>query len=158
MALKRTSEIQGGSSYFKPEEFKKATALLIEPKSIQRDVPNEYMGVSKPRDEVVADVSVFWTEADLAEGKAVEFKGMTFTHGGITNKLGKAIGDSLPGRMGKKKFPKSPQPAWVIDPDEFPETVEGVPLTDAEFDLVSAYYDAREAAVKAALADAPGFD
>lgn len=147
MALKRTSEIAGGSAYFKPAEFADAVALLVEPKSVQRDVPNTYAGVTKNRDEVTADVTVFATAADLEAGKGVEHKGMTFTHAGITNRLKNAVNESVVGKMGKKQFEKSPAPAWVIDD-----------VDDATFDKVAAYYEAREAAVAAALADAPGFD
>lgn len=157
MAIKRSTDIAGGGNYFKPEEFKTATALLIEPKSLQRDVPNEYAGQVKNRDEVTADVTVFQSQADLDNGKGVEFKGMTITHSGIVNKIGTEIGDAVVGRMGKKKFPKSPAPAWVIDPDDKPETVEGTPIDDETFDKVVAYYEAREAAIAAALADVPSF-
>lgn len=146
MALKRSSEIQGGSSYFKPAEFADAVALLVEPTSVQRDVPNTYAGVTKNRDEVTADVTAFNSAADLAAGKGVEFKGMTFTHPGITNRLSRAVGEAVVGKMGKKQFDKAPAPAWVIDD-----------IDDAAFAQVEAYYDAREAAVAAALADVPDF-
>lgn len=149
MALKRSNEIASGSSYFKPEEHKTAFVLLVEPKSVQRDVPNTYAGVTKNRDEVTADVTIFQTKAALEAGTGVEVKDMTVTHGGITNKLIRALGndDAVVGRLGKKQFEKSPAPAWVID-DE---------LEDATFDLVSAYFEAREAAVQAALANVPSF-
>lgn len=147
MALKRSSDIQGGgSAYFKPEEFKGAVALLIEPKSVQRDVPNTYAGQTKNRDEVTADVTSFASESDLAAGKGVEFKDMTITHGGITNRLSRVIGEAVVGKLGKKQFEKSPAPAWVIDDIE-----------DATYEKVESYYEAREAAVKAALADVPSF-
>lgn len=147
MSLKRSSEVQGGSSYFKPEEHKTAVALLVEPKSVQRDVPNTYAGVTKNRDEVTADVTVFATAADLAAGNGRELKGVTVTHGGITNRLKNAIGESIVGALGKKQFEKAPAPAWVIDD-----------VDDATFDKVAAYYEAREAAVKAALDSVPDFD
>jgi hypothetical protein len=147
MALKRSSEIPGGSSFFKPAEFADAVALLIEPKSVQRDVPNTYAGVTKNRDEVTADVTVFATAADLANGKGVEHKAMTFTHPGITNRLSRAIDEAVVGKMGKKQFDKAPAPAWVVDD-----------VDDATFDKVAEFYEAREAAVKAALEDAPDFD
>lgn len=146
MALKRSSDIQGGSAYFKPEQFKDAVALLVEPKSVQRDVPNTYAGVTKNRDEVTADVTVFLSAADLANGNGVEHKDMTVTHTGITNRLSRAIGEAVVGRLGKKQFEKSPAPAWVIDD-----------VDDAAFDKVSEFYEAREAAVAAALADVPSF-
>ena len=146
MALKRSSEIQGGSAYFKPAEFADAVALLIEPKSVQRDVPNTYAGVTKNRDEVTADVTAFQTAADLASGNGVVFPAMTFTHPGITNRLSRALDEAVVGKMGKKQFEKAPAPAWVVDD-----------VDDATFDKVSEFYDAREEAVKAALASVPSF-
>lgn len=157
MALKKSTDIAGGSSYFKPEEFKGAVALLVEPKSIARDVPNTFAGITKNRDEVTADVTVFNTQADLEAGNGIEHLGMTITHSGIVNKIGNQIGESVVGRVGKKKFPKSPAPAWVIDPDNTEATVEGTPVDDATFDLVAAYYEAREARLQAALASVPSF-
>lgn len=146
MALKRSSEIQGGS-YFKPETHKDAVAILVEPKSVQRDVPNTYKGVTKNRDEVQGDVTLFLSEADLAAGKGVEVKATTFTHPGITNRLSRALGEAVVGRLGKKQFDNAPAPAWVIED-----------VADEAFDKVAAYYEAREAAVKAAVDSAPGFD
>jgi len=150
MALKRSSDIQGGSSYFKPAEHDKAVALLIEPLSVQRDVQyTPYQakpGVTDNRDEVTADVTVFASAADLAAGKGVEVKGMTFTHKAITSRLSRVVGDQVVGVMGKKQFENSAAPAWVIDE-----------VDDATFEKVAAYYEAREAAVAAALADVPSF-
>lgn len=157
MALKRSTDIQGGSSYFKPAEFKSAVALLIEPISVAHDVPNTYLGVSKVRDEVTADLTVFATQADLDAGNGVEFKSMVFTHSGIVNKISGEIGNSVVGRLGKKQFEKSPAPAWVIDPDATAATTEGTPVEDETFDKVAAFHEAREAAVQAALADVPAF-
>lgn len=141
------SDVQGGSAYFKPEDHKNAVALLIEPKSVARDVPNTYAGVTKNRDEVTADVTVFVSQADLDNGRGVEYKAMTFTHGGITNRLSRVLGDEVVGRLGKKQFEKAPAPAWVIDD-----------VDDATFDKVAAYFEAREAAVQAAMNDVPDFD
>src|SRR5687768_2262206 len=129
MALKRSSEIQGGS-YFKPADYQNAVALLIEPKSVQRDVPNTYAGQTKNRDEVTADLTAFMSAGDLAAGKGVEVKGLTFTHPGLVNRLSRAIDEAVVGRMGKKQFDKSPAPAWVIDD-----------VDDATFDKVSEFYE-----------------
>lgn len=146
MALKRSSEIQGGA-YFKPADHEGAVALLIEPKSVQRDVPNTYKGQTKNRDEVKGDVTVFASAADLANGKGVEVKGITFTHPGLVNRLSRAIDEAVVGKMGKKQFDGSPAPAWVIED-----------VDDATFEQVASFYEAREEAVKAALADVPSFD
>lgn len=147
MGLLNVDDVKVGATFFKPAEYESAVALLIEPKSVQRDVPNTYLGVTKNRDEVTGDVTVFWSEADLAAGKGVEVKGVTFGHPGITNKLSRALNESVVGRLGKKKFDKSPAPAWVINPVD-PET----------FDKVASYYNSREAAVAEAIASVPSFD
>jgi hypothetical protein len=149
MALKRSSEIGGGSAFFKPAEFEGAAALLIEPKSLQRDVdftPYQKTTVEQ-RDEVTADVTAFATEADLKAGKGVEHKAMTFTHKAIVNRLGRAIGEAVVGKMGKEQFKNSAAPAWVV-----------ADVDDDTFALVEKFYDAREEAVKAALEDVPSFD
>lgn len=147
MALKRMSDVQGGSAFFKPKEYETAVALLIEPKSIARDVPNEYMGVSKPRDEVTGDVTVFLSAADLASGRGVEVKGAVFTHAGITNRLGRAIGEAVVGKMGQEVFKPGQNPAWVV-----------ADVDDATYEKVAEFYEAREAAVAEALASTPSFD
>lgn len=151
MALKRSSEIQGGGTFFKPADHEGAFALIVEPKVVKRDV--EFTPYQKnhteTRDEVVADVTVFQTAADLDNGNAVENKSMTFTHPGLVNKLSHGVGEALVGRMGKKVFKAGSNPAWVLD-DEV--------IDDATFDKVLAFYEAREAAVQAALADVPDFD
>lgn len=151
MALKRSSDIQGGSSFFKPKDFEGAVALLIEPLSVQRDVTfTPYQakpGVTDQRDEVTADVTVFASAADLKAGKGVEQKGMTVTHKAITSRLSRVVGDQVVGVMGKKQFEGSAAPAWVIDE-----------VDDSTFEAVASYYEKREEAVKAALADVPDFD
>lgn len=147
MSLKRSSEVSGGGTYFKPADHDTAAALLVEPKSVQRDVPNTYAGVTKNRDEVTADVTVFKSAADLANGNGVEAKGVIFGHPGIVNRLRNAIGEGVVGKMGKEQFKNAPAPAWVI-----------ADIDDAAFEKVAAFYEKREAAVKAALADVPDFD
>lgn len=145
MALKRTSEVPGGGSYFKPDAHKTAVALMFEPKSVERDVPNTYRGVTRNRDEVTCDVTVFATAADLANGKGVELKNTVVTHPGIGNKLKNAIGDQVVSRICKEQFTNGE--GWSLEE-----------VDDPTFDKVAAFYEAREEAVKAALASAPGFD
>lgn len=147
MALKKMSDVQGGSAYFKPADHERAVALLIEPKSVQRDVPNTYAGVTKNRDEVTADVTVFHSDADLAAGRGVETKAMVFTHTAITSRLSRAIDEAVVGKMGKKQFEKSPAPAWVIED-----------IDDAAFGHVESYYENREAEVAKARESVPSFD
>lgn len=151
MALKRSSEVQGGGTYFKPKDFSEAFVLIVEPKAVKRDVaytPYQKQHVEH-RDEVVGDVTVFASAADLDNGKAIEHKGMTFTHPGLVNKFSHGIDQALVGRMGQKVFKAGSNPAWVLD-DEV--------IDDATFAKVEAYYEAREAAVKAALESVPDFD
>lgn len=152
MAIKRSNEVTvGAGTFFKPKDHADAFALLVEPKIVKRDV--EYTPYQKnyteKRDEVVADVTVFASASDLDNGKGVEHKGMTFTHPGLVNMLSHNVGDSMVGRMGQKVFKQGSNPAWVLDLDV---------IDDATFDKVLAYYEAREAAVSAALDSAPDFD
>lgn len=145
MALKRSSEIAGGSTFFKPAKYEDAPAVLFEARSVARDVPNTYKGVTKTRDEVTGDATIFETVADLSNGKGVELKGVTFTHPGIVNQLKNALNEQVVGQVGTKEFKNGD--GWAI-----------LDVDDATFDKVAAYYEAREAAVQAALDSAPDFD
>lgn len=148
MALKRANEYVGSGLFFKPETYKDSVAILFEPKSVERDVFDAMQG--KNRDEVLCDVTVFESQADLDAGVGTELKGIKVTHGGITRGLSRAIGEQVVGKLSKKKFPKGVNPSWVIDNEDFP-------IDDATFDKVASYYENREAGVKAALADVPEF-
>lgn len=139
--FKKPSELSGGS-FFKPAEYQTALALLVEPKELHKDVPNEFKGKVQPRDEVVADITVFNNSESLEKGEPSEIiKSTRVTHSMLTGTLSKMIGDPLIGII------------RMIDT----KAGSGYAFRDAEGDapdLVEAYYDKREAAVESA----PSFD
>ena len=145
MALVKTSDFVGGA-YFKPLENMNALALLIEPKSITRDVPNTYQNVTKMRDEVVADVSIFDNTDALRAGEPTEvIKAAKFVHGMLTDTLSKIMGEATIATI--VKIPTKGGSGYVFR-DASPEATAAV----------TAYYDKRNAALEAAMADAPSFD
>lgn len=136
MAITKASALSG-SSFFKPAAHKDAKALLIEPKSIERGVPNTYQGVTNLRDEVTADITVF-----DAVGRSDELKDVKVTHAGIVNKVSRALGGAVVGIVGMTKPANGGAAYWdLLDVDESIEAV------------VEKFYDEREAAVKAAAED-----
>ena len=145
MALVKTSDFVGGA-YFKPLEHMNDLALLIEPKSIQRDVPNTYQNRVSTRDEVLCDVTVFGNTDALRDGKPSEFiKAAKFTHGMLTDTLSKIMGESTICTIAK--IPTQNGSGYVFRDASDEATV-----------AATAYYDKRNAELDAAMADAPDFD
>lgn len=141
-------ELSFGGVFFKPKDYVEATALLIEPSAFQSQVPGRF----GPKDQITADVTVFKDAAALSSGTPSEvLKGAR-----ISSSADGALTRDLKDRLGKAvivyldKVP-SKQPggndAWVW------RNVDGA--TKA---AVVAYGQAREAALQAAMADAPSFD
>lgn len=145
MGFVKPSEL-GGSSFFKPKSYKDAVAVLIEPKSVERDVPNFYKGNNLGnRDVITADVTVFHTADDLKGGKAEILKSIKIDKVGIVNKVSRALGGAVPGYIGMTQGKNN-------------EYWDHLDLDPADEALLLAYYEKREAAVQAALADVPDFD
>lgn len=87
-----------GASYFAPKEYQTALALLIEPKTIERNVPSTYNNQVRNRDEVIADISVFDNQADLEAGKPSKIlKSTKVVHGMLTSTLEKILGGAMVG-------------------------------------------------------------
>lgn len=85
-----------GASYFKPKEYMTSLALLIEPKSVEHDVPNEYRGKVTNRDEVVCDISVFEDQKQLEDGTPGNIlKSCKVVHGMLTSTVSKIIGGAM---------------------------------------------------------------
>jgi hypothetical protein len=139
--FKKPSDLSG-SSFFKPKEYQTALALLVEPKSIDKDVPNEYKGKTTLRDEIIADVTVFNLSESLEKGEPDEvIKSTRITHSMLTGTLSKMIGDPLIGIV------------RLIDT----KAGSGYAFRDVEGeaqDQLIAYYTKREEAAEAA----PSFD
>lgn len=85
-----------GSSFFKPADHMNDLALLIEPKTIARNVESTYQGTTRLRDEVVADISVFANQAALESGTpSAIVKSTKVVHGMLTSTLEKILGGAM---------------------------------------------------------------
>ncbi len=143
----KPSEFAGGT-FFKPAEHMTDIALLIEPKKIDRGVPNTYNGKTTMRDEVTADITVFATSEALDTGTPTEvMKSAKVVHTMLTSTLERLIDNAMvavvrrvPTRSGSGFAFRDVEPA-----------IESA---------VSAFYEQREAAVAAALSSGnmPSFD
>lgn len=85
-----------GASFFKPKEHQTDLALLVEPKTIERNVPSEYNGQVRNRDEVICDISVFENQADLENGRPSKIlKSTKVVHGMLTSTVEKILGGAM---------------------------------------------------------------
>jgi hypothetical protein len=135
-----------GGGWFKPtEELKSYAAFLIETEDWEPQRP----GAFGPKDSALVNLTIFATQAALEAGEPTEIKlGTRIEYTALTAALkgmkGKPVVKSLdqapPSKPGQK-------PAWV-----WRDVTPGVKK------LVAAYGAKREAAIEAALADAPSFD
>lgn len=133
MALKKASDFVGGGGFFKNKEHLEDLALLIEPKSIRKDVPNEFEGRTSLRDELKADVSVFANQADVENKKPSQIhKGVTITGVLLTRDLEPLIGDGT---------------IVTLDKTQKGSYCMRVPEADAEA-AAEAYYEARNSAAE----------
>lgn len=145
MALSRASDLAGGT-YFKPADHSSALALLVEPLRLDKDVPYQPFDKTAPmstRDELTANLTIFPNQ-DAVDGKVepVILKGAVFTHSMLVGSLSKIIGDAMIGVI--RRVPTKAGSGYAFrDAD---------PGTDAK---VTAYYEGRDAAVAAAIAEAP---
>lgn len=142
----KPSEFQGGA-YFKPAEHMNDLALLVEPKSIRRDVESTYQNVTRRRDEVTADVTIFANTEALDKGVPSEIqKGVVFTHGMLTGTLERIL----------------PSGATVAIIRKVPtKSGSGYAFRDVEASVEAAvanYYTKRESAVAEALNNVPSFE
>ena len=147
MALARPSDFRVGG-FFKPAEHVNDLALIVEPKSIKHDVPNEYKGNKSTRHEVVADITVFANNAQLGgTGKPTVLKDHVIAGNGLSRSLEPLIADrgALGGVVAKVDAKKGS--VWVFQ-DLNAETVE----------KIEAYLEARDAQREAAAESMPSFD
>lgn len=106
------STLQGGS-YFKTKDNLTALAVLFEPKSINFDVPGKF-GVSN---EVVADVAIFKTQADLDSGVPSEIHtGMTVSTGTLVKALSKIIGGATVTRLSQEPMKNGNGTYYALNP------------------------------------------
>ena len=134
----KPSEFAGGT-YFKVADHMNDLALLVEPKRIDKGVSNTYNGVTKLRDEVTADVTIFATSEALEKGQPTEVaKDVKFVHNMLTSTLERLIGGAMVGVI--RKIPTKSGAGYVFR--------DVAPEVEAQ---VGNYYVQREAAIKAAL-------
>ncbi|MFC4336005.1 hypothetical protein [Salininema proteolyticum] len=146
MGLMSLSEV-ASSGYFKPAEHSGVAALLVEPTSVERDVPNEYQGVVTNRDEVTADISVFATAADAeAKRPSTVLRSVKVTHARLTPPASRAVAGAFIATVGQK--PNEKGYVWL-------------PVDAPVERAVTEYYEARPAEadpVTPAPASADGAD
>lgn len=141
----KPSDLAGGS-YFKPADHANDVALLVEPKSIERDVPNTYQGTTRNRDEVLSDVTVFATEDALNNKQPTDvLKSVKIVHGMLTGSLAKILGSATVAVV--RKVPTQKGAGWAFR-DVAPEQEA----------LVADYFTEREAAIAEAMESVPPFD
>lgn len=134
MALTKASDFVGGGGFFSVKEHLGDLALLIEPKSIRKDVPNEYQGKTSLRDELKADVSVFANQADIEAKKPSQvLKGVTITGVLVVRDLEPLIGNGT-----IVTLDTTSKGAYCMRPPQ--------PADEA---AAEAYYEGREAAAEA---------
>jgi hypothetical protein len=132
------------SGFFKPAEHMTNLALLVEPKSIARNVQSEYNGQIRTRDEVVADISIFANQADIDNKKPSQvLKSVKIVHALLTKDVEHFLPDGAICVRLKKVSTKGGS-AYAF------EDISDATLLDA----AKAYYDARSEAAAAA----PSFD
>jgi hypothetical protein len=127
-----------GNSYFKPGDHMSDLALLIEPKTIDRNVESTFNNQTRLRDEVIADISVFDNQAALESGTpSAIMKSTKVVHGMLTSTLEKILGGAMVATVTKVQTQAGS--GYVFrDVD---------PATEAQ---VGAFYSARTEAVAAA--------
>jgi hypothetical protein len=127
-----------GASYFDPKKHMTALALLIEPKTIEKNVPSTYANQTRVRDEVIADITVFENQAALDSGQPTTIlKSTKIVHSMLTSTVEKILGGAMVGVV--TKIPTQNGSGYVFrDVDSATEAAVGT------------YYSARSAAIAAA--------
>lgn len=152
MALAKKDAIGGNlPPFFKPENHGSDLALLIEPLGVREGVPGKF----GPRDHVRAKVSAFRTQESLDKGQP-SLEGVFEINATVLARDLKELlenarkaGDSSPALIATLNHyqPKGGgNKSWVFRQP-----------TDVDYDKAAAYYEAREAKMRAALSDVPDF-
>lgn len=147
MALNLMDIPTQGGGWFKPDEDKlEVKAFLIEVKDFERQRPTPY----GPKDSALVDITTFEDEESLDSGVPTEeVKGTRVEQTVLARDLG-AVGKGGATIVTLAQVPSTKpgqRPAWVW-------RQAGAAVKKK----VVAFAEAREAAVEAALADAPSFD
>lgn len=127
-----------GNSFFKPAEHMTDLAVLLEPKTIEKNVPSTYQGTTRVRDEVIADITVFANQSALDNGTPTKImKSCKVVHGMLTSTLEKILGGAMVATVTKTQTQNG---SGYVFRD----------VDDATEGKVGAYYTARSEAVAAA--------
>jgi hypothetical protein len=144
-AIKDIPQQTGG--WFKPEDGKstEAVAFLIEVNDFKRQQPTNY----GPKDTIYADITTFQTAEELEKGIPSDVvKNTQIQQTVLVRDLVDLVGSATVVQLSLVPSKKPGQnPAWVWRT-----------TSQATKDAVIKYATAREAAVAAALDDAPDFD
>lgn len=145
MALNLKQIPTQGGGWFKPKDNQNAAAILIEVTSFDRQRPTP----NGPKDSVLADVTIFGTEADLMTGTPVVHQGMRIEQTVLARDLETLVGGATIVTLDQVPAKKpGAYPAWVwravTDPTKVKQIVD--------------YAEQRDAAVEEAVASAPDFD
>jgi hypothetical protein len=134
-----------GGGWFKPKEAMDALAILIEVNGYDRQRPTP----NGPKDSALCDVTVFKTREQLANLSPEITKGTRIEQTLLARDLETIVGSATIATVTQvpAKRPGA-HPAWVWRP------VNDASVRQAVID----YASKREAAVSAAVADAPDFD
>lgn len=131
-----------GASFFPVKDHLNDVALMVEPKSVQLDVPNTYQGRTTTRDEVRCDVTVFANASSLDQGLPTKIYKDTVIHNtALASTLKKVMGKVMTARLAKKQM--SGGSGYVFED-----------LTDDENNKLASYWQKRSDTA----ASAPSFD
>ncbi|MCG8926669.1 hypothetical protein [Lentzea sp. CC55] len=130
--------------WLKPAELQGAVAILVEVKSFERQRPTPH----GPKDSALVDISAFMSPADLDNGEPEIQQGVRVEQTVLARDLGQLVGQATVVTLAQvpSKTPGS-KPAWVWRQ-----------VDRASQQKVVAYATKREAALQAAMSDAPDFD
>jgi hypothetical protein len=144
--LARPSAFSNGTFLPAQELLNSNAIVLLEPRSIRRDVPHTFQGRTSQRDEVTARVTVFATTSSLDDGAPTQvIDPCIVAYSMITSTLEQVMGGAIAGYV-RRTATKSGS-GFVLRDLEV--------ATEAQ---VAAYIESREAEVVSALADVPSFD
>lgn len=115
--------------FFKPAEHQSATVILFEPKEFRGGVETNY----GTEDHTLGDITIFLSDAELAEGKPSTLMENAVAKGNIGRSLVGYIGGATVGKLGQVPTKKG-NPAWVINP-----------VDQAKVDQVIKYVEDRDA-------------
>ncbi|GAB2329214.1 hypothetical protein [Streptomyces variabilis] len=145
MALNLMDIPTANGGWFKPREVSDAVAILLEVKQFDRQRPTP----NGPKDSVLADVTVFRSREQLDKLAPEVNKGQRIEQTVLARDLESVVGGAVLVTVTQVPAKKpGAHPAWVWKQ-----------VTDTGIrNQVVTYANQRDAAVEAAVADAPDFD